>query len=137
MLSPLFQALGVNVLSQALKRSADIHRAVPKQACMMLPGVVSALVIYSLASAFAGDEEPPRGCVSKIEQRDMLARREVIPLADAIRAARPQQIGDVLRAQLCRGPEGGFAYVLTLLPRNGKVTRVLIDASNGNVISGG
>jgi uncharacterized membrane protein YkoI len=104
---------------------------------MMLPGVVSALVIYSLASAFAGDEEAPHGCVSKIEQRDMLARREVIPLADAIRAARPQQIGDVLRAQLCRGPEGGFAYVLTLLPRNGKVTRVLIDASNGNVISGG
>ena len=103
---------------------------------MMLPGVVSALVIYGLASAFAADEEA-RGCVSKIEQRDMLARREVIPLADAIRAARPQQIGDVLRAQLCRGPQGGFAYVLTLLPRNGKVTRVLIDASNGNVISGG
>ena len=104
---------------------------------MMLPGVVSALVIYGLASAFAGEEEPLRGCVSKIEQRDMLARREVIPLADAIRSARPQQIGDVLRAQLCRGPQGGFAYVLTLLPRNGKVTRVLIDASNGNVISGG
>jgi uncharacterized membrane protein YkoI len=104
---------------------------------MMLPGVVSVLVIYALASALAGDEEAPRGCVSKLEQRDMLARREVIPLADAIRAARPQQIGDVLRAQLCRGPEGGFAYVLTLLPRNGKVTRVLIDASNGNVISGG
>jgi len=104
---------------------------------MMLPGVVSALVIYSLAAAFAGDEEALRGCVSKVEQRDMLARREVIPLADAIRAARPQQIGDVLRAQLCRGPEGKFAYVLTLLPRNGKVTRVLIDASNGNVISGG
>ena len=39
------------------RRSADIHRAVPKQAGMMLPGVVSALVIYSLASAFAADEE--------------------------------------------------------------------------------
>ena len=136
MLSPLFQASRVSVLQKA-PRSADIHGAIPKQAGMTLPGVVSAFVIYGLASAFAGDEETLRGCVSKIEQRDMLARREVIPLADAIRAARPQQIGDVLRAQLCRGPQGGFAYVLTLLPRNGKVMRVLIDASNGNVISGG
>ena len=88
----------------------------------------------------AADVSPSRRAMrllAREEQRDMLARREVIPLADAIRAARPQDIGDVLRAQLCRGPQGRLAYVLTLLPRNGKVTRVLIDASNGNVISGG
>ena len=41
----------------------------------------------------------------------------------------------MVRARLChRG--GRLVYVLTLLARNGKVTRATVDAANGSVISG-
>ncbi len=103
---------------------------------MVYARIAALLLLCGLGPAFAADEAASPGCYSKIEQRALLARRELIPLADAIRAAQPQQIGDVLRAQLCQNPKGGLAYVLTLLPRNGKVTRVVIDATTGKVISG-
>jgi uncharacterized membrane protein YkoI len=83
------------------------------------------------------EDEPDSGCYSKIEQRAFLARREVVPLAQAIRAVRPEHHGEILRAELCQSTPGGLAYVLTLLSHNGKVLRVTVDASNGMVISGG
>ena len=45
-------------------------------------------------------------------------------------------LGDVLRAQLCQGPKGQPVYVLTLLPPDGKVTRMTIDAKSGDMIDG-
>jgi uncharacterized membrane protein YkoI len=104
---------------------------------MVLAQVATLLMLTAVAPSSVAEEAPPPGCYTKLEQRALLSRREIVPLAEAIRAARPQQIGDVLRAQLCQGPKGAPAYVLTLLPRNGKVTRVIIDAASGTVISGG
>jgi uncharacterized membrane protein YkoI len=99
------------------------------RACM-----IAALVLCVAVPALAADDAKTPGCFSKVEQRALLGRREIIPLADAIRTARPHQIGDVLRAQLCQGPKGAPAYVLTLLPRSGKVTRVWIDARSGQTL---
>jgi uncharacterized membrane protein YkoI len=86
--------------------------------------------------ARAGDDPAERGCYSKIEQRALLARHEVIPLSQAIRAARVHQRGEILRATLCQSQKSGLAYVLTLLSHNGKVNRITVDASNGTLISG-
>ena len=86
--------------------------------------------------ASAADDPAERGCYSKIEQRALLAGHEVIPLSQAIRAARVDQRGEILRARLCQSPKGGPAYVLTLLSHNGKVHRITVDASNGTLISG-
>ena len=68
------------------------------------------------------------------EQVERLRERAIGELRMADDAADEETAGVI--NHLAAG-EGRLAYVLTLLPRNGKVTRVLIDASNGNVISGG
>jgi hypothetical protein len=38
-----------------------------------------------------------------------------------------------VRARLCRRPDG-FAYVLTVLAHDGKVTRVVVDAVKGTLV---
>ena len=86
-------------------------------------------------SAFAADT-PRRACLNKDEQRAAQAAGQAIPLAQAIRALRTQgRRADVVRARLCRGPNG-LVYLLTLLARNGKVTQATLDAANGNLIGG-
>lgn len=66
-----------------------------------------------------------------------MASHRAIPLALAIRSLRSHgHRAEVVRAELCeRG--GRLVYVLTLLPRSGKVTRAVIDAGSGDPISGG
>ena len=104
----------------------------------MLPFVILAVFALGLiALPVHAEDDPDSGCYSKIEQLAFVARREAVPLAQAIRAVRPQQHGEILRAELCQSTQGGLAYVLTLLSRSGKVLRVTVDASNGTVISGG
>jgi len=58
-----------------------------------------------------------------------------IPLAAAMRAARTRMPGTVVRARLCRGPEG-LVYVLTVLARDGKVARLTVDAVKGTLVGG-
>jgi uncharacterized membrane protein YkoI len=42
--------------------------------------------------------------------------------------------GELVRARLCQESER-LIYLLTVLPRDGKVRRVVVDAKNGAVIS--
>jgi uncharacterized membrane protein YkoI len=42
--------------------------------------------------------------------------------------------GDIVRARLCQDPKR-LIYLLTVLPRDGKVRRVTIDARSGAVLS--
>ena len=86
-------------------------------------------------SSFAAER---RGeCLDKAEQRAAVASHRAIPLALAIRSLHERaRRTEVVRADLCqRG--GRLVYVLTLLPRSGKVTRAVIDAGNGDPIGGG
>jgi uncharacterized membrane protein YkoI len=103
---------------------------------LTLAAGLAACLAAAIPAHAAGDDLVMRGCYSKIEQRALLARHDVIPLSQAIRALRPDQQGEILRARLCRGPKGGPAYVLTVLSHNGKVNRITVDASNGTLISG-
>ncbi|MGE3147585.1 MAG: PepSY domain-containing protein [Pseudorhodoplanes sp.] len=83
------------------------------------------------SSAFADET---RHCLDKQERRAVIASRQVVPLKSAISAARVPA-AEVLRARLCRGPKG-YVYLLTVLARDGKVSRVAIDARSGVVLSG-
>ena len=81
-------------------------------------------------------ELPQHACLSKAEQRVAVAEHRAIPLADAVKILHTRgHRAELVRARLCRHSEG-LAYVLTLLPRSGKVTRVTVDAANGEVING-
>jgi hypothetical protein len=102
--------------------------------------VFRSLSIFLLAGllavpAFAADA-PQRACLSKAEQRAAVAEHRAIPLALAIRSLHAHgRRAELVRARLCRHG-GGLVYVLTLLARNGKVTRVTVDAINGELING-
>ncbi len=93
-----------------------------------------ALLIGVLAAPASAANRVSRVCLNKEAQQAAISSGQAIPLAQAIRAVhrRPR---DVVKARLCQDTKG-LVYVLTLLARDGKVTRATIDASNGSVISG-
>jgi uncharacterized membrane protein YkoI len=94
--------------------------------------VIAALAAATLTSSLA-DETPHYVCLSKEQQRAELASGQVVKLEVALRSVQGRRSGDVIRARLCRSPKG-LLYVLTVLPGDGKVTRVTIDATNGTLI---
>lgn len=96
------------------------------------PGLVTA---GFARSGFAAERQG--GCLDKAEQRAAVAAHRAVPLALAIRTLHSHgRRTEVVRADLCeRG--GRLVYVLTLLPRSGKVTRTLIDAGSGDPLGGG
>ena len=99
------------------------------------PAVLAGTLFFAVITAPAWPAEAPRICLHKDEQRAALAAGQAIPLAQAIRAAHVRSRGEVVRARLCQGPNG-LVYVLTLLARNGKVTRATLDAANGSIVGG-
>ena len=81
----------------------------------------------------------PHACLSKEAQKQAVADNRAMPLAQAVKLAHSRQRGELVRARLCQspgniGPNGGLVYLLTLLARNGKVSRVTVDAANGSLI---
>jgi hypothetical protein len=105
------------------------------------------LLWLSLAFAAAGAQEavqqpPPaphaadlaaRGCLNPKERRALIEKGAVLHLAAALRAVRARVPGTLVGARLCHRGEG-FAYVLTVLGHDGKVTRVIVDAVKGTVV---
>ena len=91
------------------------------------------LVLLAGASSMAAAE--PVGCLSQEQRRAAIAGRQAIPLGKALESARARVNGEVLRARLCHH-EKGLVYVLTLLARDGKVTRATIDGTSGAWIRG-
>jgi uncharacterized membrane protein YkoI len=91
------------------------------------------LIVLSAAPA-AADEA---GCLTQVEQRAAIASGQAVTLATAIRAARVSVRGrtgkEVVKARLCR-EEGALRYVLTVLAKDGKVTRTSVDAGSGKVV---
>ena len=73
----------------------------------------------------------PRECLSKEQRRAVIASKQVVPLAVAIRAILGPR-GEMVKARLCSGPKG-LVYQLTLLARDGKITRATVDAATGKL----
>ncbi len=104
---------------------------------MPVPRLLSVILLTGLlaAPALAADA-PHNACLSKAEQRAAVAEHKAIPLAEAVKTLHARgHRAELVRARLCRHGES-LVYVLTLLPRSGKVTRVTVDAGNGAVIGG-
>ena len=104
---------------------------------MPVSRLLTAVVLFGLLAgpAFAADAAQ-RACLSKAEQRAAVAANKAIPMAQAIKSLRDRgRRADVVRARLCR-PDERLVYVLTLLARSGKVTRVTVDAASGALING-
>ena len=74
------------------------------------------------------------GCLTKEQRQAVQQSGKVVPLAWAKRAV-PAHKGEVVGAKLCQRPNG-LVYLLTLLARDGKVTRVAVDASSGRLAGG-
>jgi uncharacterized membrane protein YkoI len=75
-------------------------------------------------------------CLNRADQRAAVSDRRAVPLATAIKSLRERgQRGEVVRAALCSRGDG-LVYVLTLLARNGKVTRATVDAASGEPMTG-
>lgn len=97
---------------------------------------VLAFVAGAGPGAAAQAKEPMR-CLGAEQRRAAIAAHKAIPLSRAIRVARgrhrDRHAPEVVGARLCES-SAGLVYVLTLLARDGKVTRVTVDAGNGRVL---
>jgi uncharacterized membrane protein YkoI len=80
-----------------------------------------------------GADPAARVCLNQKERRALIEKGAVLHLAAALRAVRTRVPGTLVRARLCHRGEG-FAYVLTVLGHDGKVTRVIVDAVKGTVV---
>jgi hypothetical protein len=80
--------------------------------------------------ADAGRPEAERTCLNQKERRAETESGRLIRLSAAMHAAQHRQPGTVVRARLCRGPDG-LVYVLTVLAHDGKVARISVDAVKG------
>ena len=100
---------------------------------MGLAGCIGlALLLAAAGSAAAGELE---GCLGQEQRRAAIASHQAVPLEKAIRAAKVQLSGEVVRARLCK--EGNeLVYVLTVLARDGKVTLATVDGASGALIHG-
>jgi uncharacterized membrane protein YkoI len=80
-----------------------------------------------------GADPAARVCLNQKERRALIEKGTVLHLAAALRAVRTRVPGTLVRARLCHRGEG-FAYVLTVLGHDGKVTHVIVDAVKGTVV---
>ena len=105
--------------------------------CLFPALILAAHVAFAAAPLPAtAAEVPARACLNKGEQRAAVANRRAIPLSEAVKHAHRQgRKGELVRARLCRRGDG-LVYVLTLLPRSGKVMRISINAANGDLVAG-
>jgi uncharacterized membrane protein YkoI len=106
----------------------------------MSPGkiLLMALLAASLAApARAADKAAayPSDCLTPDQRRSVAASGKVVSLSKAIRAAKARR-NEVVNAQLCNGQKG-LVYLLTVVARDGKVTRTAIDAQTGKPVEGG
>ena len=97
---------------------------------------IAVLVGWATLSVPAAANEH-RACLGKPEQRAAISQGQAVTLAAAIRSARVTVRGrgnrEVVKARLCREPNG-LVYMLTVLSRDGKVTRMTVDATSGKVV---
>jgi len=93
------------------------------------------VVVVALAPLLAtpSDAAPRMRCLSRAQQRIAIAEHRALTLAEVRRAVRRRVPGELLRARLCVEAQR-LIYLLTVLPGDGKVRRVIIDAKTGEIL---
>jgi hypothetical protein len=86
----------------------------------------------NLAAPRSGLAAEQLHCLTGDEQRAAIANGKTVPLATVIHTLH-RAPKDVIKAQLCQEPDR-LIYMLTLLGRDGKVKRAVVDATNGAVV---
>jgi hypothetical protein len=85
-----------------------------------------------IAAPSSGLAIESRHCLTGEEQRAATANGKTVPLAAVIHTLH-RAPKDVIKAQLCQEPDR-LIYMLTLLGRDGKVKRAIVDATSGAVV---
>jgi hypothetical protein len=110
---------------------AAVHRfargAVLLLACLVATVAARGEEVHSLRGPFG------HACLDQKERRAETASGAVVRLSAAIRAAKSRMPGTVVQARLCHGQDG-LVYVLTVLARDGKVARIVVDAAKGTLV---
>jgi uncharacterized membrane protein YkoI len=118
------------LLAATSPRAQDPLPVVVEPAAAPVPAATGATDARDEASE---REAPARACLSAAEIRDAVQDKRVVPQVAALRAARAAVAGDAVRAHLCR-KDGGLVYAITVLKKDGKVSRVFVDGPTGKVI---
>src|SRR5271157_4181841 len=100
-----------------------------------IPLLASVIVIAAARGEEARTVRAPaeHACLDQKERRAETASGGVVRLAAAIHAAKSRMPGTVVQARLCHGQDG-LVYVLTVLARDGKVARIVVDAVKGTLV---
>jgi len=83
----------------------------------------------------APSSEASHPCLTQKERRALVENGTVVHLAVAMNALKNRVSGALVRARLCRRPDG-LVYVLTVLGHDGKVSRAVVDAVKGTLVGG-
>jgi uncharacterized membrane protein YkoI len=99
----------------------------------MVTRFVIAVLLLMAAVQLAAAE--PRRCLSGEERRTLVRSHKLVPLAKAISRVRAHYPGDLVAVRLCQDGKR-LLYVLTVLPRSGKVVNESVDAATGALAGG-
>jgi len=82
----------------------------------------------------AEPRSPPRPiCLNEAETREIVKTRHLVEPYTALRTAAAIRKAEAIRAKLCHVGDD-FVYEITLLHRDGRLVRVLVDAANGRLL---
>lgn len=73
-------------------------------------------------------------CFSPEDTRDHVSKHGLIALTDVVRSARGAGRADLISARLCE-TSGNMVYMIAMLERSGRVTRLTVDARTGDLIN--
>ena len=102
---------------------------------LLLPLLLAPARGEELARPAQAGAEASHVCLDQKERRAEVESGHVVRLDTALRAVRSKMAGTLVRARLCHGNDG-LVYVLTVLPRDGKVARLNVDAAKGTLADG-
>ncbi|WP_350333392.1 PepSY domain-containing protein [Coralliovum pocilloporae] len=91
---------------------------------------VVALSLFAVTTATETVSAAP--CLSQAKVRQLISSGQALPFSKIKRSLRGKVRGKVVKAELCAAG-GGLVYVLTVLTRSGKVSRLRVDARNGSL----
>jgi hypothetical protein len=132
MLRPMHEPMSKSLLEPCFKAGGPRACGAEVCAAVGLFLTVSIAILPILILPRSGVAAESVHCLTGDEQRAATANGKTMPLATVIHALR-RAPKDVIKAQLCQ--EGDrLIYQLTLLARDGKVKRAVVDASNGAVV---
>jgi hypothetical protein len=100
---------------------------------MNLPVARAAILAACLCSSARADPPPPNVCFSTTEAREKIAAHGLTDPFRLVRGATRAVTADIVAVKLCLWSDR-LVYEISLLPRDGHVGRILIDARTGERI---